>query len=987
MAWTGVSRPLVGRAREVGVLLDAAAAAREGRPRVVLIEGEAGLGKTRIVQELLARLAADDQTAPLVAVGRGVDLEGGSIAYGVASQLLGDLLSHVGMSNALALQPRVVEALAAVHPALGPASPRGTWDRLALVAGFRELIAMAAGSSPVCLVVEDLHWVDESSLDLLALLATSPPTDRLLITGTLRPLVPGGGGRIDRHVAELTGRAGAQILHLDPLDDAEVAAYLHEMDPGQRLTDAQRGRIRALAQGVPLFLESLVAEVQHLERRLPTTLAALVTARLARLAEPTRRLVVAASVRGVPVERRSVREVSGLTDSELRDALGEAAREGLLDALGGGRYRLHHALVARAVEEGLGGGPREDWHERWADWLDAHGTTDAADTASRAHHRYHAGRADPAIVAAVAAAGVATRLEATTEASFQWARVLRLWPDVDRPSERTGLDRDAVVVSLYWATVAAGERRAREELLAAELSCRPAPTGIRMLWLELRRYLDPLDQDVLLSPSLARPLPWDDIVGLALRVLRSPEADRPTPMLLGTLGTLFNRSLTPDLAVLAGQVLDRLLVQVAPADALRPMVVQAQSYRLRAERRHAEALLLERGVEEDVELIAPRERHRATANIINLLTTMGLAAEAVDHGERALARLGPVENARGLWLTLAQEVILARVHEGGWVRARDLLQEVRRHREWFNVGETAGAAALIAARQGRWPEAEDWIDLCAADLPGLGAPSEPITFAYPPFLARAVLASSRGDVPGAREHLRPVLASPDLGEDEGVLWQVVLEAAHLAPVSVGPEPERRRWAELVRAAVEQVHREGRLGEAWSADVEASLDQARPHDVPDRWSDVAEGWRALGFPYQEATARLRSAESLLSGGARRSADAGLARSELKRALVLLEPLEAAPALLDVQRIAGLGRLRLGAARVPANGAAGLSTLTVRELEVARLVAEGRTNQQIAAALVVSPKTVSVHVSRIISKLEVQNRTQAAALLHRHGLMQG
>lgn len=996
----GVER-LVGRERELGQVLEAAEQACAGRAAVVVIEAEPGLGKTRLLQEVGGRLVgrapgsgpASMSARPFVAVGHGVDLAGGSIPYGVAAGVLGQLIAHVGMERVRALDRRTVTALALLHPSVAEVPDGMVLDRLALLAGFRNLIAQIGSTRLVCLMVEDLHWADDPSFDLLILLATSPPTHRFFLLTTTRPST-GSSGRVARRVANLTRLVrGSELITLQPLPDEQVKAYLRGVRD-RSLSTQDVDRITAMAQGVPLFLEALVADRNTLSDRLPRSVAASVASRQLALSPPTRLVVEAAAVRALPVDRRALAVVTGLAERDLQRAVHQACEARLLEPLDGGCYRLHHAIVRRAIEETLSDLTRQTWHRAWARWLEEHSAAGATRTSSLAHHWYHAGDAEHAIKSAVAAARTATELDATQDAAAHWSRVMQLWFSVEDPSATTGLDRNTLVMSLYWALRGSGDMTSCHSLIAAELTASPSPQGLRLLWLEVRRYLQPLPENVGLPPRAVGSLTWGQVLDLTRGVLAQSDI-RPSPMLLGVIGTLLNRALPVDVDDRIQEVMGELAPSLAVDGSVTVLALHAQGYILLGQRRYEEALAREREAESNPGCTQPRERHRATANVVSSLIILGRVGEAVDHGEKALARLGPVEVARSEWITLAQNIILAQVHTGGWDRAQELFAAHEHHVDWLPIGESAGAIALIAAWQGRHARAREVMALCVADLPALEVVSEQLIYKFQPYLAAACLAQATGDVERAREHLRPVLNSPGVAHDVGVLWPVVLLAAQLAHRTQDTPRERQSWAALVSVASNQVDRVAELGHAWLADVEAHLDRAAGRDDPDHWLDIAAQWERLGLPLREANARLRRADALLpcpgaarrggtrAGGTRPGAMRAI-RHELELAQSLLLPLGAAPTLLEVQRLAGRGHFRLPSAATTAS-APGLPGLTAREMEVAGLIALGRTNQQVATALFMSPRTAAVHVSRVIMKLDVRNRTEVAALMYREGVV--
>lgn len=222
-----------------------------------------------------------------------------------------------------------------------------------------------------------------------------------------------------------------------------------------------------------------------------------------------------------------------------------------------------------------------------------------------------------------------------------------------------------------------------------------------------------------------------------------------------------------------------------------------------------------------------------------------------------------------------------------------------------------------------------------------------------------------------------MLVDPHLSTDSEYLWSVVLDASRLfdEPPGIEPLDQRARWTAVVQEAAARVHKYGALGPGWRADVTAHLDRALGKDTAEQWTLVIEGWQTLGAPIEAALGTLRLAERLAQDGDRdraaTTASSALATAEGAGALALADRIRAA---------ARRHRLRLQGVEPDDNPA---HRLTAREREVLMLLAQGRTNHQIADGLFMSPKTASVHVSRIITKLGVANRTEAAAYAHATG----
>ena len=214
--------------------MEAYAAAARGRSRVALLTGEAGIGKTRLVEELCGRVRSAVGAAQ-VRVGESAPLAGASLAFGPFVAALGDeggwLLAGDGGDDMLAARHR-------------------------LFVRVLELLAGLAARSPLVLVLEDLHWADESSRELLAFLAVRLRTDPVLVVGTLREEELTAEAR--RWLAELERRPGVLRLRLAPLGPTEIAGVIADLLPGGTSADARAAVISA-AEGNPLYARELAS--------------------------------------------------------------------------------------------------------------------------------------------------------------------------------------------------------------------------------------------------------------------------------------------------------------------------------------------------------------------------------------------------------------------------------------------------------------------------------------------------------------------------------------------------------------------------------------------------------------------------------------------------------------------------------------------------------------------------------------------------------
>ena len=190
-------------------------------------------------------------------------------------------------------------------------------------------------------------------------------------------------------------------------------------------------------------------------------------------------------------------------------------------------------------------------------------------------------------------------------------------------------------------------------------------------------------------------------------------------------------------------------------------------------------------------------------------------------------------------------------------------------------------------------------------------------------------------------------------------------------------PEVRTWDELLSDAAARVLPVGPLGTAWKSEVACRLADRQKEPDCSAWAAVVAAWRAVGHVYYRAIAQVSYAESLMRVG-----DRDAAATEISEGLATAESLGALPLAQQFRKLARSARIKLQAEE-PNPAASPVAYLTSREREVLGLVALGRTNAQIATELFMSPKTASVHVSRIIAKLGVSNRTEAASYAHRHG----
>ena len=294
-------------------------------------------------------------------------------------------------------------------------------------------------------------------------------------------------------------------------------------------------------------------------------------------------------------------------------------------------------------------------------------------------------------------------------------------------------------------------------------------------------------------------------------------------------------------------------------------------------------------------------------------------------------------------------------------------------------GSISDAAALlmdIDVARGDLAEAERHAEIAFGCV-------SPTTSALPalyaaPRLAAVGLTLAQGRVGRAWQQLLELLQMPTLEQASGITYQAVLLAARLAGDHPGSAPQG--WLEAVRAAAERSAEPGAAREAWGAELDALSARVGGLDNAASWERAVNAWDDIEHVPHTAKCRLRSRTPAPAGPTPRGC-----RGQLRLVLKTAEHLGAAPLAEQARSLALAGRLRLDVARPEAH-AKGLSPLTARETEVLHLVAQGQTNAQIGSALFMSPKTVSVHVSRIIAKFGVANRTEATRVALRSSLLE-
>jgi DNA-binding CsgD family transcriptional regulator len=999
-----VSSPeLIGREGEVATLAEATRRAADAEFAAILVAGEAGVGKTRLVAEMQRRAA---EAGARILTGDCVELAEGELPFAPLTAALRPVARDLGAAEIEALPGR--EELARLWPELG--EPGKGWisrdsaldEPLSQARLFEALLALLSSlgeDGPVVLTIEDLHWADRSTRDFLSFLVRNARTAPLIVVCTYRsdelhrrhPLRP--------FLAELERRPGVERIELAPLSREELGALLDGVrgePPGEELLTDLFDR----SDGNPFFAEELLAASAD-GGSIPDTLRDALMMRVEALSRPARELMRTAAAAGRRVNHRLLAEASGLSEAELDEALRDAVAHHVL-VQDGDTYAFRHALVREAVESDLLPGERGTLHVTLAEALTAdpslgEGAAGAAD-AEIAHHWWEARRFPEALTALIAAGRAAEDLYAFAEAHRDLEHALEVWDEVDDPEGRAGTDRVDVM-----------SRAAENANLAGELSRAVA------LARQVVQLIDAEDDPVraaLQRERLGRYL-W--VSGESEAALESYHeavelmpAEPPTPELARVLAAhgqiLMLRGRPRESRARCEQAIEvarSIGARAAEAHALNTLGVNISTLGDRAG--GIEHLLEARRIAEELEWID--EIGRVYVNLSEEIDWDGRTTEAVEltlEGAEAMRRLG----ARAYVVFLEMEAA-HRLYRLGRLAEADRLVHgaMERGARGLGAGLCGEAAADVAIARG---DAEAADKSLREARQALGSTRDSMFFG-PSAATEVELALLRGrpeEAASAFEHALDVVTGAEYTFSMARLYargtqayaDLAERARALGDAESVAEADRRASAAVERfdsILAPQRHELGApvpVAVAFRAVCDGEMSRLAGRSDPEAWRAAAESWAALEMPLEAGYAQWRGAEALLLA----DGDRGQAGELLSRAAATARETGASKVLAEVEGLARRARITLPevgdqiAADADGDGAATAADelgLTDREVEVLELVAEGCTNREIGERLFISEKTASVHVSRILAKLDVRSRVEAATAAHRLGIVAG
>ncbi len=494
----------------------AVSAARDDQCTVLLVEGEAGIGKSRLLSE-----AAQQYVVPgdIVLHGQAVELSGGDIPYGVVADMLRGL-RRLQLGVGRTLEPAVRTSLEDLLTTLtGGETPQ--LDRGLLLDSFVTLVETLGRGRLVWWVVEDLHWSDTSSRDVLSYLIRAVGPAQLLVTMTVRTGEPWPDD-LQEFVAETIRFPQVSRLSLRPLSGTELVDQIHQLAAGPVASPVLE-RVRRLGEGNPFWTEELVLGGLDGTGPVPESVRGLIGTRLLGLGAATRAVVEAVSVVD-HADHALLPRVCDLPELEVDWACAEAVSHHVLRVDDDGQaFRFRHTLLREAVAHALLPGRRRRLHRAWATALDE-AAGDGPDSSFRieaAHQWAQAGDPEKALTSAYAAALLAQQASGRHEETRLLRRVLDLWSRVPDAESLVGTTRSNVAVRAIATLFAAGQYEDCLQVIERELERERERDPVATIYLRLRRnvVLEELarEQDEAATDSLAD----------AIETLRSADPDNP----------------------------------------------------------------------------------------------------------------------------------------------------------------------------------------------------------------------------------------------------------------------------------------------------------------------------------------------------------------------------------------------------------------------------------------------------------------------------
>jgi DNA-binding NarL/FixJ family response regulator/tetratricopeptide (TPR) repeat protein len=953
------ARSFVGRERELDLVEQLLEGTRAGEAHFLFVTGEPGIGKTRLLTEVLARAG---QRGWLALHGSAAEFER-ALPFGLVVDAMDEYLESLDARAFQRLAGEDLTELAGVFPALralhpGSDRPSTAAERFLAHRAICSLLEQLAARQPVVLALDDLHWADGASLELASHLLRRPPCAAVMVAATFRR------GQIERRVMSALERGMRDTDHrvdLGPLPRAQALALLDETRA------AEYELLYEASGGNPLYLLELArlgkSRAGAIGVNVPATVAAATAGELDALSAPGRGLAQAGAVAGDPFELDLAVATADMAEPDALVALDELIAHDLVRSTQvPRRFRFRHPLVRRAVYESCSPGTRIAAHRRSAHALEERG----APAATRAHHIEHsAHHGDMAAVSVLCEAGEAAAKRAPVSAARWFEVALRLLPENAESSQRVGM-----LTALAGAQAATGRfEESRSALLQSIELTSEDETTLRIQLIGACAGVEQL---------LGHQQEAHDRLAAALSGLSDASSPPAVELMLHLAAGDFYRMDYPGMHGWGERALDvarplgepftaASLAVLAVAAAFMGPAAQAEAYR-------AQAAAVVETLADDV-----------LADRLDALTYISAAdlylhryADAESHVNRGL-RIAR-GSGRGEVAPFLIPVLVTVLHTTGRIEeAADLLDEAVEAARLSGNEEVLGWNLVSRA----------YVAVAAGDLElALGSAQE------------SVEVTRELDDRLVSTYARWALGSALIEKgDAGRAIEVLVTAADGMDLPRIPEPWRPHYFELLTRARLALGHAREAGEA--ATSAAAVAERVELPAATAMADCAAAAVALagGDPVTAAKRALAAAAAAEDGCAR--VDAARARTLAGRALAAAGEHDRAIAELETaarelgacgarrhceeaeHELRKLGKRFARPARPPRANGEGLETLTPREREVARLVVDRRTNPEIAGALFLSEKTIETHMRNIFRKLDVSSRADVARTMERSG----
>jgi DNA-binding CsgD family transcriptional regulator len=997
----GTSPRFVGRAAELAQLDELLVEARAGQPVTVLVSGEAGAGKSRLVAEVVA---AANERGTRALVGSCMVVGGTSLAFAPFAEALRPLAQELaigGGGGGTRISPRLDRLVAAPGGAAErdrPGSePLGAHAQLGLFEDVLGALERAAAHDEMLVVIEDLHWADASSRGLFDFLSRNLRGTPMALVGTARTDEPDDAGFL-AWLAEIQRGPRVTRIELEPFgrdDLTELVAGVLGRPPSAALA----GDVYERSGGNAFLAEELVTAGER-GIQVPGSVRNVVLARMAGLTASARGVLRLAGVAGDRMGHGLLAAAGGLNDDDLLAALRELAESHLLVAdrpVEG--YAFRHALTREAVYDDLLPGERQQLHRMLARALTDQPAlaTPPGWTAAEAvaGHWFAAGELEPALSASIAAGNAAREVPAVGAALGHYERALDLWERVADPEAVAGTGRPELLERAAEAASCAGEHERAIRYVDAALDelehTAATPMQKALLFASKGEY----------AYRVGHVAEWSDWTGRAMALVRS---ESPTPEYVG---------IPADHALALVSVRryeDATRTAAAALDAARRLGTRKKETIARATLGVCLVMAspdpdaglreLERGLAVGRDIGDADDVACTYGCLSGVLMTLGRLDAAIARAREAAevaVQMGVPPGGMGASpFNEAEALFLA----GRWDECEHALGRLRDQRIGGNAESWGLAlAALLQAVRGQGDAAAGAVSSATGGIIGQAHTSGMHS------ATQAQLSLNDGNLEAGH---REALEGLDLLAGSKTETEVVVVVA-LTDLGLRIEADRAQVARArsdpgeERAAVTSAHsiaartldlRVGAAAVAFRPDVtrahralcEAEIGRAEGRSDPDRWRRAAEAGATHEGPYRAAYARFREAEAVLA----LRHDRARAVEALRAAYAGAEQLGAEPLGRDIEALARRARISLADRQSPDKPPPSPDSgpishgLTPRELEVLGLLAAGYTNPQIGEALYISRKTASHHVSSVLAKLGVATRVEAAGVAHRLGL---